>query len=392
MKRTGVEADYRRALALRLREKSAELESLILDRISALGRDSEQSRRSLEGRRLLIRALVEYGAVAVERGERKCPPPPPAVQEHAREAAWSGVPPRIFHERYLAAKTVFNRFLRREAPSVEGFAEGLLAQVQESNDIVFERLFRFTGEELERERQKKRRSTATQQLERVQALLAGKLLEAPELSYDFESTHVGIVATGEGVSSHVRRTARSLGGQLLLAQPAPQRYWAWIGLRVDPSSAKLEDALLADCPPAARISLGEPGHGLAGWRRTHREAEAALPVADQRNQAIIRYSDVMVLAEMLSNDLLRGALESKYLAPLAVDRDGGELSKHTLRAYFSQNRQISSAATLLGVKRHTVRKRLDDVEARLGLAINSCAAELELALRIEALVPPSAGQ
>jgi PucR-like helix-turn-helix protein/diguanylate cyclase with GGDEF domain len=393
LKRSGAEAGYRRALADQLRGESAELEDYVFDRIRAREEALEsERRRSLEGLRKLIGSLIDYGCLAIEVGEERCPPPPPAVIAHARSAAWSPLPARILQQRYLTAYTAFKRYLWCEAAHPKGHTEAALAQVVESTEIVFERLVATVGEEHEQELQKKGRSSEARRLERIEALLAGEVVEAPELDYDFGATHVGIVAIGSGTDEHIKQVARSLGGRLLLVQSAPQKCWAWIGATHGISSSLLKESLSLDSPTSARISLGEPARGVPGWRRTHREAKAGLPVADWPKGAVVRYSEVLLLAVVLSDDLLITSLEDKYLAPLAVERDGGEILKNTLRAYFSQNRHISSAAELLGVKRHTVRNRLDLVEERLGRTIDSCAAELELALRVDTFLPSSSTQ
>lgn len=378
--------DYRRALANRVREKSKELEDLIFDRICALEEGSESPpNRSFGGLRPLIRCLIEYGAVALELGERQCPPPPAAALEHARKAAWVAASARLLPDRYLASRTVFNQFLRRESRSVDRYENGVLSQIQESNDVIFERLFRLVGDEFEQELKRKRRSAATKQLDCIRALLAGELMEAPDLVYRFEDTHIGVIGSGRDVEPAIRQLARFLDGQQLLVRPSPYRAWAWIGSSRDIESPLLEQYAQMDFPFSARLALGEPQPGLGGWRRTHRQARAAFPATIRGDNPVVRYSNVALLTATADDSLLSSFLLENYLAPLSRARDGGETLKATLRAYFSVDRQISSAATLLRVKRHTVRRRLDDVEALLGRRLDICAVELEVALRLEAL-------
>lgn len=380
--------EYRRALAERVREKSQELEDLIFDRIRTLEEHSEaEANRSFGGLRPLIRSLVEYGAVAIELGERQCPPVPAAALEHARKAAWTTASPRILPDRYLASRTVFSQFVRREGRSVEGYVDEVLSHIQESGDVIFEHLFRLVSEELEQELKRKQRSTATKKLERVKALLSGELMEVPDLDYRFEATHVGVIGSGKDVDPAIQQLTRFLDGQLLLVKPSPYRAWAWIGSRQDIERPLLEQLAQMDFPFSARLSLGEPQPGLVGWRRTHRQAKAAFPAAARGDDPLVRYSKVALLTATADDGLLSNFLWEHYLAPLSSTRDGGQTLKATLRAYFSVDRRISSAATLLDVKRHTVRKRLDYVEELLGHRLDNCGIELELALRLEALHP-----
>lgn len=384
--KTHSSADYRRALAARLRERADELAEAIFDRICSLEGVPEQPGRTFGGLRPLIRSLVEYGAVAIECDERQCPPPPPAALENARKAAWAGVSAQLLHRHYLAAHSVFNHFLRREARTVEGYDGDTLSQIQGSNDVVFERLSHQVGEEFAQEVERKRRSTATQKLERVKALLAGELIEAPDLGYEFDATHIGIVASGEGLNEPIKHAAKSLGGRLLLVQPSPQKVWAWVSTRSDASACQLKDLLTEACPPSAQVTMGEPASGLVGWRHTHREAQAALKVVIRLNQSIGRYAEVSLIAAILSNDLLPTSLERDYLAPLARERDGGRSLRRTLRAYFSASRNGRAAAAALGVTPQTVTNRLRRVEARLGLPMWVCGLELEAALRVADLL------
>jgi DNA-binding PucR family transcriptional regulator len=78
-------------------------------------------------------------------------------------------------------------------------------------------------------------------------------------------------------------------------------------------------------------------------------------------------------------------LRSIYLSPLDSDPDGGEAARETLNAYFASGRHVSSAAAKLGVKRHTVTRRLRAVEKRLGRTLSTCSTEMEVAIKLERL-------
>ena len=79
-----------------------------------------------------------------------------------------------------------------------------------------------------------------------------------------------------------------------------------------------------------------------------------------------------------------------YLAPLEEGRDGDNL-RNALRAYFQAGRNVSSAAAALGLNRRTLSKRLQAAERILGRPLESLAADLEIALSLEALEPPATG-
>jgi sugar diacid utilization regulator len=72
-----------------------------------------------------------------------------------------------------------------------------------------------------------------------------------------------------------------------------------------------------------------------------------------------------------------------YLKPLQLERDEGARLKQTLRAYFSANRNTSSASSALGISRQAVSDRLGKAEARIDQPLPLCADALALALRLE---------
>jgi DNA-binding PucR family transcriptional regulator len=131
------------------------------------------------------------------------------------------------------------------------------------------------------------------------------------------------------------------------------------------------------------VTIGEPGEGLAGWRLSHRQAKAALPIAERREQPVLRYGDVTLQASILCDDLVATSLRQLYLEPLEGARDGGRMARETLRAYFAAERNISSAAAVLGVDRRTVSNRIRAIEDALGRPLKDCATELETALRLD---------
>jgi DNA-binding PucR family transcriptional regulator len=131
------------------------------------------------------------------------------------------------------------------------------------------------------------------------------------------------------------------------------------------------------------VTVGEPGEGLSGWRFSHRQAKAALPIAVRKGQSILRYADVVLLASIVRDDLVTTSLRQLYLEPLERARDGGKAARETLRAYFAAERNVSSTAAALGVDRRTVTNRIRAIEGLFGRPIKEFATELETALRLD---------
>ena len=132
-----------------------------------------------------------------------------------------------------------------------------------------------------------------------------------------------------------------------MVDPGERTAWGWLGSRrlVDP-----EEAGLCRYTPAqdAAIALGEPGEGIVGWRLTHRQAVAALAVAERGPEPLVRYRDVALLASALRDELLVTSLRRIYLEPLERERDGGAALRKILRAYFDRRAQRLFGGSLAG--------------------------------------------
>src|SRR5262249_37693725 len=131
------------------------------------------------------------------------------------------------------------------------------------------------------------------------------------------------------------------------------------------------------------VVVGEPGEGLTGWRFSHLQAKAALPIAERRGEPVLRYADVALLASIVRDDLLAGSLRQVYLAPLERARRGGQAARAARRASSAGARTVPPPAPAPGVARRTVRNRLRAVEDLLGRPLAGSAADLEIALRLD---------
>ena len=194
---------------------------------------------------------------------------------------------------------------------------------------------------------------------------------------------MGLVAVGPDARSVVEDRARSTGLPYLVLN-ARGTVWAWIAKRdaLEPGEVEaLADRTAADL----RLAVGEPGHGIAGWRLTHDQARAALAVALWGGEAVVRYVDVALLTAVVRDEVLATSLRQLYLEPLDSGRGGGDELRRTVRAYFAAGRSVSGAGHAIGVSRQAVARRLRAVEEKLGRSIASCGTDLELALRLEAL-------
>jgi hypothetical protein len=382
----------RAELSARLRERRPEIEQAVLTRAFAVS-DANQpveieslDPEYLQGLRGAIAAAVDFGLEVIERGEERAPSPPPALLAQARLAARYGVGLDTVLRRYSAGYFLLSDFLVEEAE--RGGLRGADLQRLLRAQAALDRLLAAVSKEYAREERERPHTSEQRRAERIERLLAGELLDTSDLAYEFECFHLGAIACGPGIGNALRDLATSLDCRLLTACRGDEVLWAWLGARRGPDPEGLRRHARALWPEGATLAIGEPAQDLSGWRLSHRQAKAALPIALRGPDSFVRYADVALLASVLQDDLFATSLRQIYLEPLERERDGGEVARETLRAYFAAGRNVSSAAAALEINRNTVASRLRAVEASIGRPLGSCGPELETALRLGELDDP----
>lgn len=383
------EARARTLLRERLGARREEIEAAAQARVCAIADPREASDPAYaESLRRAVGAALEYGLSSIEVGEGSEPPVPVELLAQARVAARNAISLDTVLRRYFAGYALLGYFLIEEA------GRGGLMGAQELQRLtgiqagLFDRLLAAIGEEHARESEDRALTTGQRQVERVERLLAGEPVETMEIAYELEAHHTGIVLSGPVEADALQELARSLDRALLLVQPDERTVWAWLGGRQGTDPGEAIEQLARSAPAGCAVAFGEPGQTLAGWRRTHRQAAAALPIARRGSERIVRYADVAMLASMINDDLLLDSLHGLYLAPLKRGREQGKIARETLRAYLQAGCNVSSAAAALGVSRNTVATRLRVIEELLGRSVAASSAELEAALRLERLSEP----
>ncbi|HXR31017.1 MAG TPA: helix-turn-helix domain-containing protein [Solirubrobacterales bacterium] len=372
------------ALASRLRGRLPELEASIATRMYAIADPRQVADptylHSLHG---ALTAALEHALDLIEHGERRTPGVPPALLAEARLAARAGVALDTVLRRYCAGNALLGDLLVAEAEHAE-VSSSALRRLLRRQAMLFDRLLEAVSEEHVREAKSWPSSTTERRRECVKSLLAGEQVDHSELGYDLDAHHLALMAKGEASPEAMRVLAARLDRRLLAVCREEEPIWAcWLG-GGRPLGTEQALRALGEIPlDRVFVTVGEPGEGLSGWRLSHRQAKAALPIAERRGQAIVRYADVALLASILRDDLVATSLHQLYLEPLERARDGGGVARETLRAYFAAERNISSTAAALGVDRRTVTNRMRAIEDLFGRPVKDFATELETALRLD---------
>jgi hypothetical protein len=381
--------EVRSVLASRLCERLPELQGAIATRVYAISDPHDVADSAyLEGLNAALAAAVEHRLAVLEVAERRAPAVPSVLLAQARLDARDGVSLDTVLRRYFAGNAIFGDFLVEEAERAE-VPNSILRRLLGAQATLGDRLLAAVSAEYAREAKARPSSASERQRECVKGLLAGKLVDHSELGYDLGAHHLALVVKGDGSSEVMRVLAGRLDRRLLAVCREEEPIWAcWLGGRGPLEAEQALRALGEISLDRVVVTVGEPGEGLSGWRLSHRQAKAALPIAERRGQAVLRYADVALLASILADDLAATSLHRLYLEPLERARDGGKVGQETLRAYFAAERNVSSTAAALGVDRRTVTNRIRAVEDLLGRPLKEIAMELETALRLDECASP----
>jgi PucR C-terminal helix-turn-helix domain/GGDEF-like domain len=377
--------EVRAALAERLRERLPELRSAIATRVYAISDPRAVADPGyLEGLDEAVTAAVEYRLAVLEAGERQAPAVPAVLFAQARLDARDKVPMDTVLRRYYAGNTLFGDFLVKEAERA-GVPNAALRHLLAEQATLGDRLLAAISAEHTREANSRPTSAAERRRECVKSLLAGELVDHSDLGYDLDLHHLGVMAKGEGAEELVRELASRLDRRLLAVRREEEPTWAcWLGgtRPLDPAKALAAAAELT--PEGVFVTVGEPDEGLPGWRFSHLQAKAALPIAERKGKPV-RYADVAILAAVIRDDLAVASLRKVYLDPLKRARDGGKAARETLRAYFESQMNVSSTAAALGVDRRTVRNRLKAIEELIEHPLADSRLNLDIALQLDAI-------
>jgi hypothetical protein len=369
------------SLGQRLRDRRYEVEQAVLARIAAVAPPPvEPDAEYVLGAPRAVAASIQYAVEALETGAEGAPPLPGEILMQARAAARNGIPLDYILRRCLAGHGTLGGFLIEEAQKLRALRSKELNRLLHEQSVLFDRLLEAVGAEYRAEQERLERSSHAERLDRIKGLLSGETTDTSGLAYDFDGCHLGCIAKGPGALRALDKLEVRLGRPLLRTRVGSETVWAWIGAPSRMGRSLLDDAL-DEWPPEVALAVGEPAQGLPGWRLTHRQAAATLPLT--REGEVARYGDVAVVASMVQDELLAASLREMYLAPLQTGRDEGKTLRETLRVYFATGRNGVCAAARLGVSRQTVANRLQMIEQRLDRPLETCAWELEAALRLE---------
>lgn len=194
-----------------------------------------------------------------------------------------------------------------------------------------------------------------------------------ETGYRLDRTHLAAILwtpDPTGMLTEIDRAARSLAAALrspaapVITASDRSTVWVWIPFdgRVPPTDAA-SIAERASLPAGLRMALGLPGDGVAGFRRSHRQARAAYDVATvvpRRGPQVVGYGDrgIAVVSVMARDLPSTRAWIGDLLGPLAADTPNAQILRETLSEYLASGESHVRTAERMTLHRNTVKYRI----------------------------------
>jgi len=220
------------------------------------------------------------------------------------------------------------------------------------------------------------------------------------LRYDVSRHHIGLILWVDHVpdngdalsplSAAAADVARCVAAEHSISHPTGSlALAAWLsGPRAFPANAMdvvFDGPQKLHLPDGVRVAMGEPGHGLKGFRRTYIEAGHARRVASlvaPEKGPLTRYRDVAVAALCTADGDHAAAFVSGVLGSLAANDEVTYRLAMTLAVYLRENRSRTRAAARLAVHPNTVSYRVRQAEDLLGRSASADSLDLQVALTL----------
>ena len=395
--------------AERMHERLAEVSSFIRrsleDEIPELRGDArimELHGASVEGNvDTLLRAL-RYD-IAVERVEA-----PTAALEFARRLAQHDVPVNALVRAYRLGQRRMNELVFREVRAIDVATSVRLPVLEAITATLFEYIDWISGQVVavyEEERERWLENQNSLRGLRVRELLTSTEIididgATASIQYPLRWHHLAVVIwypERGGAGDELSRLQRFLRDLAQAADAAATPLfvaadqtsgWAWLPYRSAPSHAVETVRHFAwERPNSPSLAIGAALPGVEGFRRSHRQAEAARGVAiggGQRVPTVISATDPGLSAAALLCGDINDAREwvTEVLGNLAADNENDARLRETLRVFLRCGASYKLAGQELDLHFNSVKYRVNRAVVRRGRPITGDRLDVEMALLV----------
>jgi DNA-binding PucR family transcriptional regulator len=327
---------------------------------------------------------------------------PPEAASFMRGNVRRGIPlPAELRGYRLGHAWLWDRWMRALQDRLHD-PEELIAAQELSSALIFAYVDRVSDvlvEEYGTERERMMRGASHLRAETVRAILAGEPVDEEtlhgRLGYDVRRRHVAMRVSSttsevRGLERAAREAAAAVAtGDPLIVASGAASLDVWAGSYDAVETTALE---VYEPPEGIRVAFGRPARGLAGFRRSHREAVQAARIASlarDRERHVIGYGEVE-LVSLLASDLPRAReFVASRLGPLATAGEASQRLRDTLRAFLASGGRSLRAAKELYVHQNTVTYRVKRAEELLGRRVTDEPIELMCALMLADTLGPA---
>jgi DNA-binding PucR family transcriptional regulator len=304
--------------------------------------------------------------------------PTTAAVEYALRLAQREVPANALARAYHMGQDDFMNLVFGEVQLLTCTPELKLRALHHISDVVYHYIDWVSLYVIEIHEAERKRWISSRPTRRLHEILSRQPVDLAafevDAGYRLDQWHVAAVAWRNRSTDdpdehrHLEQFIRAVStksgstGQPLIAAVDRATAWAWIPLRLE-RHLDLDAVRALAATTGTQVTFGLPASGLAGFIRSHEQAEAARQVALASNEncgRVLSFGDpgVAVVA-MLAKDLDATTLWVKeVLGPLAAADDNARVLRETLGTYFSTGENYAKTAELLNLHRNTVKYRI----------------------------------
>lgn len=402
-----------RPIAAELRGCAGELSQRAVTRMQAempaLFTDPQSVKENLVSCEASIRQLADIIDVAGDPRDVELPAPTVAI---ARAGVQRQIPLANFMRFYRLAQDLVWQWLWDRVNSADADPAQRALALRLATGWLFgyiDAALNRAEHAYEAEREVWLRNTAAARTAAIDDIVAERERDpqraSKRLRYDINRHHVGAIAWVDrapedqdpqsSLSEALTILAREMGGETTLIHPAGSlAAFGWFSRQNRFTSGNVNTTCVGarrpSLPDGVRVGIGEPGHGLKGFRCSHMDASHARRVASlagTRAPALTRYCDVAVAALATCDAEQAASFVDRVLGPLAADDEATYRVATTLSVYMQENRSRIRAAKRLTVHPNTVSYRVDQAETILGRSIETDSLDLAVALLLLPTLP-----
>ncbi len=386
----------------RLGDLSSEMRHSLEEDIPELRGDAglaELLGASVQGNVDTILRALRYD-IALERVQA-----PTAATEYARRLAQRGVPVHALVRAYRLGQRLLNEIVSRELRALEIAPAARFAVSDAISGTLFDYIDWISQQvvvvyEDERERWLENRNSI--RALRVREVLAGRKpvdvdAATTAIRYPLRWHHLALVMwypQGGAEGDELARLQRFLRELADVAQVAASPLfvaadqvggWGWLPYKGPVAAVDKVRQFALKQPHAPSVGIGTIAPGIDGFRRSHREADAARRVAisgGTPEPAMIAATDPgLSIAALFGGDISEAReWVTGVLADLAADTENDARLRETLRVFLRCGCSYKLAAEELDLHFNSVKYRISRAVARRGRLIDSDRLDVELAL------------